>query len=107
MENLKLIKVESPEQGAEQVFEIIKEELDSGRLTVLGVATGSTMVPVYEQWTESDLDFTDVVSFNLDEYIGIQASSPNSYAYFMKEHLFGKKKFKETNIPEWNGGGFG
>ena len=99
MENLKLIKVDSPGQGAERVFKIIKEELDSGRLAVLGLATGSTMVPVYEKWTESDLDFTDVVSFNLDEYIGIPASSPNSYAYFMNEHLFSKKKFKEINIP--------
>ena len=77
------------------------------RLHVLGLATGSTMIPVYEKWTESDLDFSDVITFNLDEYVGIPASSPNSYAYFMNEHLFDKKKFKETNIPKWNGGGFG
>ena len=99
MENLKLIKVESPEQGAEHVFRIIKEELDRERLHVLGLATGSTMIPVYKQWTASDLDFSDVISFNLDEYVGLDASSPNSYAYFMEEHLFGKKKFKETHVP--------
>uniref|UniRef100_UPI00406C0509 glucosamine-6-phosphate deaminase n=1 Tax=Sporosarcina sp. FSL K6-1522 TaxID=2921554 RepID=UPI00406C0509 len=99
MENLKLIKVESPEQGAEHVFRIMKEELDNGRLDVLGLATGSTMIPVYKKWTESDLDFTQVTAFNLDEYVGLEASNPNSYDYFMKEHLFSKKKFKETHIP--------
>ena len=100
MKNLKLIKVESPTQGAEQVYEIIKDELESGRLNVLGLATGSTMVPIYDKWIESDLDFTNIVTFNLDEYIGIPASSPNSYAYFMNEHLFDKKEFRKTNIPD-------
>ena len=99
MENLKLVKVESPEQGAEHVFRIIKEELENGRLHVIGLATGSTMIPVYKEWVASDLDFSDVISFNLDEYVGLSASNPNSYAYFMEKHLFAKKKFKETHIP--------
>lgn len=99
MGSLNLVKVENPEQGAESVFRIIKEELESGRLDVLGLATGSTMIPVYKKWTESNLDFTHIVTFNLDEYVGIEASSPNSYDYFMKENLFSKKKFKETHIP--------
>ena len=100
MKNLKLIKVENPEQGAEQVYEIIKNELESGRLSVLGLATGSTMIPVYNKWVSSDLDFSTIVTFNLDEYIGIPESSPNSYAYFMNEHLFDKKEFRKTNIPD-------
>jgi len=100
MKNLKLIKVESPEQGAEQVYEIIKTELESGRLNVLGLATGSTMIPVYNKMVSSDLDFSNIVTFNLDEYIGIPESSPNSYAYYMNEHLFDKKEFRKTNIPD-------
>ena len=100
MKNLKLIKVESPEQGAEQVYEIIKNEIESGRLNVLGLATGSTMIPVYDKWVSSNLDFSNIVTFNLDEYIGIPESSPNSYAYFMSEHLFDKKEFRKTNIPD-------
>jgi glucosamine-6-phosphate deaminase len=99
MEKCKLIQVESPEKGAERFFGLIKEELEHNRLHVLGLATGSTMIPVYKKLTESELDFSDVTTFNLDEYVGLPASSPNSYAYFMKEHLFSKKKFKETNIP--------
>lgn len=99
MEKCKLIQVESPEKGAERFFELIKEELEQNRLHVLGLATGSTMIPVYKKLTESALDFSDVTTFNLDEYVGLPASSPNSYAYFMNDHLFSKKKFKETNIP--------
>ncbi|MGG0669545.1 glucosamine-6-phosphate deaminase [Lederbergia citrisecunda] len=100
MEKCKLIKVESPEKGAERFFELIKEELEHNRLHVLGLATGSTMIPVYKKLTESELDFSDVTTFNLDEYVGLPASSPNSYAYFMNDHLFNKKAFKETNIPD-------
>ncbi|GKV56750.1 glucosamine-6-phosphate deaminase [Sporosarcina sp. NCCP-2222] len=99
MGNIKWLQVENPEQGAEQVYQIVKQELEHNRLHVLGLATGSTMIPVYKRWTESDLDFSDVKTFNLDEYVGLEASSPNSYAYFMKDNLFNKKQFKETNIP--------
>ena len=100
MEKVNLIQVESPEKGADRFFELIKEELEHNRLHVLGLATGSTMIPVYKKLTESELDFSDVTTFNLDEYVGLPASSPNSYAYFMKEHLFNKKSFKDTNIPD-------
>lgn len=99
MEKCKLIKVESPEKGAEQFYQLIKEELENDRLHVLGLATGSTMIPVYAKLTASELDFSNVTTFNLDEYVGLPATSPNSYAYFMDDHLFNKKKFKETNIP--------
>ncbi|WP_251669049.1 MULTISPECIES: glucosamine-6-phosphate deaminase [unclassified Sporosarcina] len=99
MENLQWITVSSPEEGAKEVYSIIEEELRNNRLQVLGLATGSTMIPVYEEWTDSNLDFSQVTAFNLDEYVGIDADNPNSYAYFMKEHLFNKKQFKETHIP--------
>lgn len=99
MEKCKLIHVESPEKGAEQFYQLIKEELEHNRLHVLGLATGSTMIPVYKKLTESELDFSEVTTFNLDEYVGLPASSPNSYAYFMNDHLFNKKTFKDTNIP--------
>jgi glucosamine-6-phosphate deaminase len=96
MENMKFIKVDNAEQGSEATFQLIKEELENGRLHTIGLATGNTMVPVYERWVNSDLDFSNVTTFNLDEYVGISADSPNSYAYFMHEHLFDKKPFKET-----------
>jgi glucosamine-6-phosphate deaminase len=99
MRNWNHVKVENAEKGAEQAYRIIKDELEHDRLNVLGLATGSTMIPVYDKLTQSELDFSHVSTFNLDEYVGISADNPNSYAYFMNEHLFAKKDFKETHIP--------
>ncbi|QUW21614.1 glucosamine-6-phosphate deaminase [Sporosarcina sp. Marseille-Q4063] len=96
VENVKFSKVDNAEQGSVALFQIIKEELEKDRLHSIGLATGNTMIPVYEKWVNSDLDFSNVTTFNLDEYVGISADSPNSYAYFMHEHLFDKKQFKET-----------
>ncbi|PID21948.1 glucosamine-6-phosphate deaminase [Sporosarcina sp. P3] len=99
MENVKWIIVKNPEEGAKEVFNLISEELQHNRLHVLGLATGSTMIPIYDEWTNSSLDFSNITAFNLDEYVGIDADNPNSYAYFMDQHLFSKKPFKETFIP--------
>lgn len=59
---------------------------------VLGLATGSTPIGTYEQlirWYEKgDLDFSEVTSVNLDEYIGLDSANDQSYRYFMNSHLF-------------------
>ncbi len=57
------------------------------------------MIPIYETLVNSELSFSDVMAFNLDEYVGLEAGNKNSYAYFMQAHLFSKKKFKRTYIP--------
>lgn len=98
-DNIRYIKVADKQEAASVVLERIREEL-AGGLKVLGLATGSTMEPIYAAWASSDLDFSEVTSFNLDEYVGLQADNPNSYAWFMDHHLFSKKPFKETNIPD-------
>lgn len=98
MKEVNLINVKKQEEGAEVVLQLVKKELERNQLHVLGLATGSTMIPVYQKWVESEIDFTNITTFNLDEYVGISADSPNSYAYFMNEHLFSQKKFKETHL---------
>ena len=59
---------------------------------VLGLATGSTPIPVYAELVkrhrEGDLRFNGVVSYNLDEYYPINPRDPNSYCTFMYRHLF-------------------
>lgn len=94
------IEVENKEQAAEKVVGLLREELEANRLHVLGLATGSTMEPVYEKVVASDLDFTDVITFNLDEYVGIPEDNKNSYAYYMHDRLFSKKPFKVTHIED-------
>ena len=98
MKNIETITVENKDAGAAKVVELIGDALNENRLHVLGLATGSTMEPVYDQLVASNLDFSNVTAFNLDEYIGIPASHKNSYAYYMNDLLYSKKKFKETYI---------
>ena len=65
---------------------ILKED------SVLGLATGSTMVGVYRQlidWYEKDdSDFSRVRTVNLDEYVGLNPADPQSYRYYMEENFF-------------------
>lgn len=96
---MKIITVDKQEQAAQKVLEIMKEQLETGKLDVLGLATGSTMIPIYKEWVESDLSFENVTTFNLDEYVGLDSENKNSYSFFMDKHLFEKKKFKKTYLP--------
>src|SRR5699024_2890086 len=60
--------------------------------TVLGLATGSTMLDVYKYLVElidiNQVDLNEVVTFNLDEYIGLSAEHTQSYHVYMNGHLF-------------------
>lgn len=99
MTKVNMIQVTSQEEAAKFVKQRLAEKLQQGQLNNIGLATGSTMIPVYKELVASDLDFSNVTAFNLDEYKGLSASSPNSYAYFMNHHLFQHKSFSSTNIP--------
>jgi glucosamine-6-phosphate deaminase len=59
---------------------------------VLGLATGSTPIPLYRELVrlhrEEGLDFSSATTFNLDEYVGLPPEHPQSYHAFMQEHLF-------------------
>lgn len=98
-ENIEVIVVKNPEEGGQKAFEIIKEELENG-LKVIGLPTGGTPETMYTALRNSTLDFSEVVAINLDEYIGLEGDHPQSYKYFMDEHLFNAKPFKKTYIPD-------
>ncbi len=70
---------------------------------VLGLATGSTPIGIYRQliewYREGLIDFSNAVSFNLDEYVGLSGEHPCSYRYFMNEQLFDSVNMKETHVP--------
>lgn len=71
----------------------------------LGLATGGTMTPVYQELArrhrEDGLSFADITSFNLDEYIGLPPSHPRSYRRDMEDRLFAHIDIKRTrtHIP--------
>ena len=95
---MKVIRVKDANEGGKKAFEIIKNGMENG-VKVLGLATGSTPETLYKEMTTSDLDFSDMTSVNLDEYVGLDGSDDQSYRYFMNDHLFNKKPFKETFVP--------
>ena len=98
MKDVKFITVKNPDEGAKETLNIITTLMKQKKLNAIGLATGGTMIPVYEQWVQSDVDFSNVTTFNLDEYVGIGKDNPNGYAYFMYEHLFNQKEFKENHL---------
>ncbi|OUZ29272.1 glucosamine-6-phosphate deaminase [Enterococcus faecium] len=96
---MEIIRVKNAEEGGKKAFEIIKEGMNKGA-KVLGLATGSTPVTLYKEMTSSDLDFSEMTSVNLDEYVGLGGSDEQSYRHFMDVQLFDKKPFKETFVPD-------
>lgn len=86
------------EEASKVAADIFKDTLKTGQ-EVFGLATGSTPEKTYEVLAASDLDFSNAIAINLDEYFGLAATHDQSYAYFMNHHLFQHKPFKETHIP--------
>ena len=74
--------------------------------SVLGLATGSSPIGCYQQliaWhKEGILDFSECISYNLDEYVGLDIEHETSYHAFMKAQLFDHINMKETNLPAGN-----
>ncbi len=77
---------------AREIVDLVRQRAEAGKKTVLGLATGSTPVGVYEELIrlhrEEGVSFKSVVTFNLDEYWPMQPDELQSYRRFMREHLF-------------------
>jgi glucosamine-6-phosphate deaminase len=77
---------------AREIVDLIMSRAAAGKQTVLGLATGSTPVSVYDELIrlhrEEGVSFRTVVTFNLDEYWPMQPDELQSYRRFMREHLF-------------------
>lgn len=95
-----LIK-ENYEQMSLAAAKVVAKVLNSKPNAVLGLATGSTPLGLYKELVRmhrmEGLDFSQVTTFNLDEYVGLGKDHPQSYHYFMYENLF-----KHINIPPQN-----
>ncbi len=86
---------------ADRISDLIREKNARGETTVLGLATGSTPIEIYRELIrrhqEEGLDFSQVVTFNLDEYYPMQPDSIHSFRRYMEENLF-----DGVNIPPEN-----
>ena len=95
---MEIIQVADQNEGGKVAVEILRSKLAEGAKT-LGLATGSSPLSFYKELIESDIDLSDLVSVNLDEYVGLEADDPQSYHYFMNENLFSHKPFKKSFLP--------
>jgi len=92
---------------SKRAAEIIADAIRKKPNLVLGLATGSTPIGCYRELVrmhrEGGIDFSRVVTFNLDEYIGLSPTHPRSYRYFMDEKLFNHVNIKRENTHVPNG----
>lgn len=91
---------------AQEIAALIKSKQSLNQSCVLGLATGSSPIKVYEELVrlhkEEGLSFNNVITFNLDEYYPMDRSNIQSYYYFMHEHLFNHVDIlpENINIPD-------
>ena len=103
---MRVIVVKSPEEMGKEAAAIIAEGMRAKPHYVLGLATGDTPKPLYRDLVrlheEEGLDFSTTVTFNLDEYVGLEPTHDQSYRYFMNEQLFDKVNInkKSTHVPD-------
>ena len=92
---------------AQEIAELIRSKQAENKHCILGLATGSSPIKVYEELVrmhkEEGLSFSNVITFNLDEYYPMDKNSVHSYHYFMHQHLFNHIDINLENINIPNG----
>ena len=89
---MRFIKTKTYEELSNKAADIISAVIINKPNCVLGLATGSSPVGTYKRLIEDNkagkIDFSEVTSVNLDEYVGLDGSNDQSYRYFMNDNLF-------------------
>ena len=104
---MRVLITDSYDQMGLEAAKIVAGQIYLKPNSVLGLATGSTTLSMYERLVAVHrtvgLDFSEVTTFNLDEYIGMGPDNPQSYHYFMQEHFFKHINIKPENVHIPNG----
>lgn len=99
---MKVIVVENYAEVSAEAFKVMHELVASKFNAVLGLATGSSPIGLYENMIkdhkENGTSYAECQSFNLDEYVGIDRNHEQSYYTFMHENLFNGIDIKEENV---------
>ena len=103
---MRLIRAENYQDVSRKAANIIAAQIQLKPDCVLGLATGSSPVGTYRElivkFEAGDLDFSQVKTVNLDEYVGLPKDHDQSYAYFMRTNLFDHVNIDQANcnIPD-------
>jgi glucosamine-6-phosphate deaminase len=103
-----LVLKASPEEVGREAARVVASAVRRNPSLRLGLATGSTMLGMYRELVrlhrEEKLDFSRVVTFNLDEYLGLPSIHPQSFHHFMQENFFAHVNVTVTNVHIPDGG---
>ena len=98
---MKILITENYDKMSETAFSFVKEIITEKPDAVLGLATGSTPIGLYDLMVrdheQNGTSYKGIKSVNLDEYVGLSADNEQSYAYFMNYHLFDKVDIDKNN----------
>lgn len=104
---MKVIVVENYQQIGSRGAEIIADVIQSNPNAVLGLATGTSPIGIYQNLIEmckqGQISFAGVKTVNLDEYVGLDDNHPQSYRFFMNENLFNHVDINKANTFVPNG----
>ena len=104
---MEIIKVKTRKELSNLSADIFEKQIKKKPDTIIGLPTGSTPLDTYEELSirnkAGKIDFNKVISFNLDEYVGLDKDNEQSYAYFMNKNLFSKINIKNENTHIPNG----
>lgn len=104
---MKVIIKKDANEVAQEALKVMKNIVVNNPKAVLGLATGSSPIGLYNNMIEdhktNKTDYSDIKTVNLDEYVGLGIESDQSYVYFMQENLFKGLNIKSENINLPNG----
>jgi glucosamine-6-phosphate deaminase len=95
---VEIIIQKKSEAATEIAAQIMAQLLRKKPNAVLGLATGSTPLLLYQMLAEMKLDWRRVTTFNLDEYVGLPPEHPQSYHHFMWENFFRRINIARKNV---------
>lgn len=102
---MKIIRAKDYADMSRKAANIIAAQIILKPDSVLGLATGSSPVGTYKQlidwYNKGDIDFSQITSVNLDEYVGLSGDHEQSYRYFMNDNLFNHVNIDKarTHVP--------
>ncbi|WP_144744835.1 glucosamine-6-phosphate deaminase [Enorma burkinafasonensis] len=99
---MKIVRARDYDDMSRKVANLIAAQVILKPTTILGLATGTTPIGTYQQlikaYENGDLDFSQVRSYNLDEYRGLTHDDPQSYHFFMNDQLFNHINIDPANV---------
>ncbi len=105
--NVKIIKMATPKEISKVVSQLFIDEIKTNKKAAFILATGSSPVGIYsnliKDHQDNKTDWSEVTTFNLDEYVGLEPTHKQSYRKFMNEELFNKININKDNTHVPNG----